>query len=246
MTAAADLVLTERDGPMVTITINRPEDDNRIDRATMDAIAAALARADADPSVRAAVITGRGDYFCAGGRIDGYPSGTVHDQLAFGAAFTFLQERMGRARVPLIAAVAGHCVFGGMSVLDACDLAIAVDTAEFGYPEITAGLFPMLAMAVARRGLPAKVAFDLFYSGRRIPAHEALTLHLVNEVVPRDRLWPSVRATVSMLASKSAAALTLGRRAFHAMGAMDPRAALAYAETTLVAMLRAAEDEARS
>jgi enoyl-CoA hydratase len=231
-----------REGTTTVFEINRPDDNNRIDMATMDAMIATLGAIDRDPSVRALVITGRGTYFCAGGRIGGYPVGTTQDQLDYARSFTVLQERLGRLRVPVVAAVNGFCLAGGMSLLEACDLAIAADHAEFGYPEIENGLFPMLAMAVARRGLPPKAAFDLFYSGRRMGVEEALALRLINAAVPADSLWDAVRKRVGELEAKSGAAMMVGRQAFYAMGGMSPSSALEYAHTALVVSLRAADD----
>lgn len=234
-----------REAATVVFEINRPDDQNRIDMATMDAMIAGIGEIDRDASVRSLVITGRGDYFCAGGRIGGYPVGSVQDQLDYARSFTVMTERLGRSRVPIVAAVNGYCLAGGMSLLEACDLAIAADTAEFAYPEIENGLFPMLAMAVARRGLPPKIAFDLYYSGRRMGAAEALRLDLVNATVPAGELWDAVHKRVAALEARSGAAIMVGRQAFYAMGNMTTTSALEYAQAALVVSLRAA-DEAKA
>lgn len=234
-----------REGATVILEIDRPADQNRIDMAIMDAMIAKIGEIDRDLSVRALVITGKGEYFCAGGRIGGYPVGGVQDQLDYARSFTVMTERLGRARVPIVAAVNGYCLAGGMSLLEACDLAIAVDTAEFAYPEIENGLFPMLAMAVARRGLPPKVAFDLYYSGRRMRAAEALGLNLINAAVPASELWSAVRQRLDALEARSGNAMMVGRQAFYAMGNMTTTSALEYAQAALVVSLRAA-DEAKA
>jgi enoyl-CoA hydratase/carnithine racemase len=233
----SDIVLASRDGGALVLTINRPDDLNRIDGATMRRINALLDEADRDASVRVIVVTGEGEYFCAGGRIDGHPGGTVREQLAFAQAFCSLQERMGRTNAPIVAAVSGHCTAGGMSLLAACDLAIAADDVEFAYPEINFGLFPMLAMAVAHSQMPAKKFFDICYSGRRFSAAEAVSLGLVNRAVPRAALSQAVAASVEMLTAKSSVALALGRKAYYAMSAMTPAARLDYAQVMLTTML---------
>lgn len=232
-----------REGAAVVFEINRPDDGNRIDMATMDAMIEEVGRIDRDRSVRALVITGRGEYFCIGGRIGGYPAGTAQVQLDYARSFTVLQERLGRLSVPVIAAVNGYCLAGGMSLLEAADIAIAADHATFGYPEIEGGLFPMLAMAVARRGLPPKVAFDLYYTGRRMDAQEALRRDLVNTVVPAAKLWDAVRERLAALEARSGAAMMVGRQAFYAMGGMTTTAALEYAHAALIVSLKAADDE---
>jgi enoyl-CoA hydratase/carnithine racemase len=237
-----DTLQVRQEGATAILEINRPDDNNRIDMPTMDAMIAEVGRIDRDHRVRTIVITGRGEYFCAGGRIGGYPAGKLHDQLDYARSFTVLQERLGRCRVPILAAVNGHCLAGGNSLLEACDLAIAVESAEFAYPEIEGGLFPMLAMAVARRGLPPKVAFDLYYSGRRISAERALQLNLINAAVPQAQFWDAVHARVGELERRSGNAMMVGRQAFYAMGGMTTTAALEHAQAALIVSLRAADD----
>ena len=236
-------VRTRADGPAVIVSIERLDDDNRIDMRTMTLLSAAIDAAESDLSCKVIVITGSGDFFCAGGRIGGYPAGTTHDQLVYARSFTVLQERMARCQKPIVGAINGHCLAGGMSLLEACDLAVAAEGAEFAYPEINNGLFPMLAIAVARRNLPPKLAFDLFYSGRRMKAGEALEARLLNRVVSLEGLWPAVKEVVTMLAGRSAASMRVGRQAFYAMANRGPTAALEYAQVGLVAMLNAADDE---
>ena len=138
----ASPVLTTLVDGVLTVTLNRPEDHNRMDRRTMAAITHAMDEAEADPSVRVIVITGNGDYFCAGGRVDGHPKGTLKQRLDYAQAFCSMQERMGRVAIPIVAAVTGHCIAGGMSLLSFCDIGIATDDVEFGYPEVNYGQFP--------------------------------------------------------------------------------------------------------
>lgn len=239
----ASTVKLRFEGPAAIVSIERLDDDNRIDMRTMALMSAAIDEAEGNADCKVLVLSGSGGFFCAGGRIGGYPVGTTQDQLVYSRSFTVLQERMARCQKPILAAVNGHCLAGGMSLLEACDLAVAVEGAEFGYPEINHGLFPMLAIAVARRNLAPKLAFDLFYSGRRMKASEALEARLLNRVVPADGLWPAVNELVNMLAGRSSASMMVGRQAFHAMANMGPTAALEYAHVGLVAMLNAADDE---
>lgn len=233
-------VLTQHRGAALVLAIHRPEDANRIDAAAMTALNAQLDEADADHDVRVVVITGSRQFFCSGGRIDGHPGGSVEQQLKFAQAFCALQARMASARVPIVAAVEGPCTAGGMSVLAACDLAIAADDVHFSFPEINFGLFPVLAMGVAHPLIPPKRALELFFTGRDMPAGEALALNLVNRLVPHAQFWQAVDETVALLAAKSATALNLGRKAYYAMAPMGPGARLDYAQTALTTMLAAA------
>ncbi len=233
-------VLKSRRGPALVLSINRPEDANRIDSAAMTALCDYLAEADADPTVRVVVVTGSRDHFCSGGRIDGHPGGTVEQQLTFARAFCALQSRFAQSRVPVVAAVEGPCTAGGMSILAACDLAIAADDVHFSFPEINFGLFPVLAMGVAIPLIPPKRALELFFTGRDLGPVEALELNLINRAVPHARFWAEVDALVEQLAGKSPTALNLGRKAYYAMVPMPPAARLDHAQTALTTMLAAA------
>lgn len=235
----SDAVIRRRDGPALFLGIHRPHDGNRVDSACMKALVDGLDFADADPAIRVVVLAGSREFFCTGGRIDGHPNGTVEQQLGFGRAFCELQRRMGQTRAPILAAVQGLCTAGGMSLLAACDLAVASSDAQFGFPEIEHGLFPMLAMAVAQGRLPDKLLFEMFYTGRRLQAEEARLLHLVNEVVEPGQFDQAVARCIDGLAARSATAMALGRKAYYAMAPMTLEARLDYAQTMLTAMLAA-------
>jgi enoyl-CoA hydratase len=234
------VIETWRDADMLVIAIRRPEDANRTNIAVMRAIADALDGSDADPTIRVVALTGDRGHFSRGGRIDGYAERDVHRQLEFGRAFTAMQARMAASTKPLIAVIEGHCLCGGMSLLDACDLAVAADDVTFGFTEIEAGIFPFLAMASFYGRVPAKRAFDLFYSARVLSAQEALGWGLVNRVVPPDMVWDEARRIARELATRSPAALAIGRQTYYGMASMTPAARLEYAQGMLVTMLAAA------
>jgi enoyl-CoA hydratase/carnithine racemase len=235
-TAAAP-VATHVHGPKLTAVLERPDHGNRLDRATIRGLVGAVARADEDERIRVLVITGSGDCFCAGGRIDGFADGDADAQLAFARDFTSLHERLAECRVPTVAAVNGRCAAAGMSLLHACDLAVATEDATFSYPEIQAGLFPMLALAATQSSLPSKVAFELFYTGRPLDAATARQLHLINDVVPAAELGPTVDRLVYRLAQHRPQTLSIGRRAYHAMAPMARTEAFRYAQWALVGLL---------
>ena len=235
------LVTSTLDNGVLTVTLNRPDDRNRIDRAMMEALVAAMEAADANPAVAVIVLTGAGDYFCAGGRVDGYPEGTLKERSDYAQAFCNMHDRMGRTAAPIVAAVTGHCTAGGMSLLSFCDLAVASDDVEFGYPEATNGLFPALALGVLIPLVPPKRAFQMLLTGERFSAHEALELSLVNRVVPRADVMSAVQEYVTAIKRLNRTAVALGRRAYYAMLPMTPASRLQYAQTFLTTMLGAEE-----
>ena len=228
------------DGVM-TVTLNRPDEHNRMDRAMMDAIVAAMDEADGDTSVGTIILTGAGEYFCAGGRVDGYPHGTLKQRSDYAQAFCNVHDRMGRTAAPIIAAVTGHCTAGGMSLLSFCDLAVASEDAEFGYPEATHGLFPALALGMLLPLVTPKRAFHMLLSGERFSAPEALRLELVNQVVPKDQVMAAAGRFVASIKRLNPTSVALGRRAYYAMQPMTPASRLQYAQTFLTTMLGAEE-----
>lgn len=248
-TPATDTVLVSfnASGGVATLAIDRPDSGNRLDAATIRALCAALDRAEADPAVRVIVLTGSGDCFCKGGEPDGFPGGDTPAQLDYAEAFIQLIGRMMALRCPIVAKVNGDVLAGGLSLLEACDIAIAADHCRFGYPEIEKGTFPMLAMAVTRRALPSKLSFELFYTGRILSSDEALTAWMINESVPAGDLDRAVSNWTARLADKRAASLGLGRVGFHAMGSMTAEARLRYAQVMMTTVFNGVEaDRANS
>lgn len=184
-----DAVLTELDGHVLLVTLNRPEARNAVNGDLTLGLGNALERAHTDDEVRAVVLTGSGDRsFCAGADLKAIsrgeslnPPGTE----AWGFA-GMVQHPISK---PVIAAVNGQALGGGTELVLAADLAVAVDTATFGLPEVKRGLIAAAGGLVRLpEQLPRKVAMQLILTGDPIDAATALRWGLVNEVVPAQRL----------------------------------------------------------
>ena len=178
-------VLTEVDNGILIITINRPEAKNAMTKAASEGIAAALDQLDADDSLRVGILTGAGGTFCSGMDLKGFLRG--ESPSVPGRGFGGLTER-GPAK-PLIAAVEGYALAGGMELMIACDMVVANDKAKFGIPEAKRGL------AAAAGGLmklpdqiPPKIAMELALTGDFIDTARAYQLGLVNRVTSGDAL----------------------------------------------------------
>jgi enoyl-CoA hydratase/carnithine racemase len=213
---AAGEVRYEVQGAQAHLTIDRPKARNALSPAVVRGLISGLERADADAAVRVVVLTGAGEkVFCAGGDL-GQMAGdegflATHDgRRSYGKLLSRFQE----ARKPTVARVNGHALAGGLGLVLACDLAVAVEGADLGTPEIDVGLFPMMMMALLQRHVGRKRALELVLTGDRLPARDALALGLVNRVVPAAELDAAVGALAGKLAGKSQAVLALGRRAF--------------------------------
>src|SRR5262245_48550427 len=232
---AYEQIRCEANAGVVRITIARESARNALSPACIAELLDALAQADADRETRVVVLTGAGEKaFCAGADLSqaGGDGGFLASHEAR-RAYQALLHRMVRIGPPVVARVNGHALAGGLGLLAACDLAIAADDAQFGTPEIDLGLFPYMAMAMIARSVPRKHVLDMVLTGRRLTAHEAVAMGLLNRAVPRAELDSAVDALVGTLAGKSPAVLRLGRRAFHRMADMELDQALEYLSSML-------------
>ena len=201
-----ELVVSERDGAVGIVTLNRPKALNALNTALVDQAVEALRAFDADPEIGCMILTGSPKAFAAGADIKEMAS------LTFGSAFTqdFISswDRIGTMRKPLIAAVSGYALGGGCEVAMMCDLIIAADTAKFGQPEINLGVMPG-AGGTQRltRAIGKAKAMDLCLTGRMMDAAEAERSGLVARVVPADMLMEEARAMAATIAKQSHPAL---------------------------------------
>jgi enoyl-CoA hydratase/carnithine racemase len=235
-------LLSGRRGAVATITINRPDDRNALSTETVGELRAALAQARDDPQVRVIVITGAGKIFCAGADLNSFRREQPELERYFQRrqlADLFLE--MTELGKPTVARINGHALAGGFGLVASCDLAIAVDDAQFGMPEVNVGVFPMMIMAIVFRNLPRKAAMELMLTGKRIDAAEATRLGLINRHVPADRLDAEVDALTDELAKKSPIGMKLGLEAFYKMQDMSFPSAIAYLQDQL-ALLSLSDD----
>jgi enoyl-CoA hydratase len=210
------VVLTEPRGAVLVITLNRPAARNAIDHALAAAIAAATDALDADDRYRAGVITGAGKGFCAGMDLKGFVADGPSPWIP-GRGFAGIVERPPAK--PVVAAVEGFAVAGGLEVALACDLIVAGSDARFGVPEVKRGL---MATGGALRRLPARVslgvAMELALTGELIEAERAHAVGLVDRVVePGAALAAAVELAESIAANAPLALVAtkqvLGRQA---------------------------------
>jgi enoyl-CoA hydratase len=197
------------------LTIERPEARNALSAEVVAALSLALARAEADAAVRVVVLTGAGNrVFSAGGDLQGMGQDGPLAAHEARRHYGLLLEQLGAFPKPTVARLNGHALGGGLGLVCACDLAVAVDTAELGTPEVDVGLFPMMVLAWLQRHVGRKRALEMVLTGVRLKAEEALRWGLVNRVVPAAALDATTRALCQLLSAKSQAVLALGKRAF--------------------------------
>jgi len=183
------------------ITINRPEVRNALHPAAHAEMAAALDAFAANDALLVAVLTGTGDRaFCVGSDLKVRAEMGRDDMPATG--FGGIAERFDRWK-PMIAAVNGDAIGGGLELVLACDIAVAVEGARFGLPEPKVGLAASGGLHRLARAIPDKRAMELALTGRLFGAGEALDLGLINRVVPREELEPAVRALAAEIAANA-------------------------------------------
>lgn len=164
---------------VLEVTINRPEQRNAMTRAAAEAIAAAMDRLDAEAELRCAILTGAGGNFCAGMDLKGFLKGElpVDARGGFGGITTWTPKK------PVIAAVDGYALAGGMELALACDLIVASRNAQFGIPEAKRGLVAGGGgLVLLPRLLPRPLAMELALTGEPIGAERAAELGLVNRI----------------------------------------------------------------
>jgi enoyl-CoA hydratase/carnithine racemase len=183
------LVEQSPDGFVVTVTMNRPEQMNAMNTALGQDLLACFERLHHDPLVRAVVFTGAGDRaFCAGGDLKERNEMTDEAWRAQHVIFEQAAFRVLRCPVPVIAAVEGYALAGGCELALLADFIVASETAVFGVPETTLGIFPGIGgTQLLPRILGSPLAKELIFTGRRMKAEEAKAAGLINHLVPRGR-----------------------------------------------------------
>jgi methylglutaconyl-CoA hydratase len=193
MSGTGPFVVRADHGPVVVLTLNRPERRNALGAALIDELSVALSHADHEPGVRAVVITGAGSTFCAGmdlKEIDGPGPGAWPESeksaVARVQAIADLLTQVHELGKPTIAALNGDALAGGAGLATACDFVIAAESARIGYPEVRRGLVPAMVLHDLVRQVGDRRARSLLLTGAPIEAVEAEHWGLFNRVVPPD------------------------------------------------------------
>lgn len=203
------LVLVEADGPVLTVTLNRPEKRNATNAEVLCRLYDAWVRLDEDDSLRVAILTGRGSTFCAG--MDLAEIGRLRAGVRDNEWISRLQDdpsislkaylKKYRPTKPIILAAEGFARAGGTEILQGTDIRVAGESAVFGVTEVQRGLFPLAGSAVRlRRQMGYAVAAEMLLTGEDLPARRAFELGLVNHVVPDGQALAKAREIADRIA----------------------------------------------
>jgi methylglutaconyl-CoA hydratase len=216
--STASPLRTELAAGVLTLTLDRPDKRNALDASLIDALSAALERADLDAEVRVVALRGAGKDFCAGADLqelldsaDRSPDENEASAVRLGQLFLTIR----RLPKPVVAIVQGRALAGGAGLATACDLVLAGAGAQLGYPEIQRGFVPAMVMTLLRRLAGERTALDLVLTGRILGADEARAFGLVSRVFSDERLDVESRTLLASLAAASPTALALTKRLFH-------------------------------
>ena len=237
-------ILYRADRGVARITLNRPEKRNALDDEILAELRDAFESAARDESVRVVVLAGAGKDFCSGADLAALrriSEATVMENVADARGFSELFIQLRRHPRPIIAAVRGRALAGGCGLATACDIILAAESAEFGYPEVNIGFIPAMVMAILRRSVSEKRAFELITGGEIIPAQAARDMGIINRVFADDEFDDAVEAYLARMAAKSASAVSLAKNLLYHMDAMTFEAAI-EAGVQLNAITRMTED----
>jgi enoyl-CoA hydratase len=229
---------------VAVITVAREKALNALNRATIEEIGEALELANDNAAVRAVILTGAGQKaFIAGADIADMVEKTPREARAFTKAFRRVGDLLENLDKPIIAAVNGFALGGGLEIALACDFIYASDSAKLGQPEVNLGIIPGFGgtQRLARRVNSAR-AMELIVTGDIIGADEAHRIGLVNKVFPAAELLAEAKKTAHKIAQKGPLAVAHARRAVRKSAELNLPAGIDY-EGELFALLFASEDQ---
>jgi methylglutaconyl-CoA hydratase len=223
------LISCERAGAILRITLNRPEKRNAINRQMVEALMQALRVSTDEPDTRVVLIEGAGSDFCAGmdiAELAETVDAGVAEHLESARALAGMYRALRRHPRPVIAAVHGRALGGGAGLAMACDVVLACESAQFGFPEVAIGFVPAIVMSLLRRSVGEKRAFDLLASGKPVGAREAYEMGMITRVFADADLGAAVQKYVSALAETSASAVGMTKQLLYSIDALSVDAAI--------------------
>ena len=246
-TTSEPLLLSDRKGGVLRLTLNRPRARNALSSGLMRALLEALEHAASDAAVKVIVLAANGPVFSAGhdlremsqARADGDKG-----KESFAALFTQCSDLMLAIVChprPVIAEVQGLATAAGCQLVASCDLAVAADTAAFATPGVDIGLFCSTPMVALSRAIGRKAAMEMLLTGEMVEAEEARRIGLINRVVAPDLLESETLALAGKIAAKPRGTLKIGKEAFYRQLEMPLAEAYAYASKVMTENMLDAE-----
>lgn len=205
----SDEVLVEVADGIMTVTLNRPEAKNAANKALAEGVAAAMDELDSNDDIRVAILTGAGGTFCSGMDLKAFVTGEM--PMVEGRGFAGITEKPPQK--PLIAAVEGYALAGGLELMITCDLIVAADNAKFGIPEVKRGLAAAAGGLIRLpRQIPSRLAMELALTGDFITAERAQSMGLINRVVPAGSALDAAKELAAAICANGPLAVRISKQ----------------------------------
>lgn len=229
-------LLTERDGPVLRLTLNRPDVRNAFDEESIAALTAAATEAAEDHTLRAIVLAGNGKTFCAGADI-GWMSKAIaythRENLSDAEDLARMLERLDTLRVPVIGRIHGAALGGGVGLAAVCDIVIAADDTVFALSEVKLGILPAVVAPYVLRKIGVSAARELFLTGARFSAARAREIGLAHEVVPAGDLDAAVGRRLNEILTAGPQAVGLAKALIREIAGANPRDVIGLTTNTI-------------
>ena len=219
-------VRLETAGEILTVTLADVENRNALGAAVLNGLHDAIAQANADPEIRAVVVTNEGTTFCAGANLKEQSGAASGARPKVG--FDELLEEIQHSSTPIVGKIQGHVVGGGNGLAAALDIAIAREDVKFGFTEVRLGVAPAIISVVCLPKLRRGDALEAFLRGHRFPASRAAELGLISRAVPADQLDAAVDEVLADLRRGGPEALGFAKRLVYDVPEMEQKEAFAY------------------
>ena len=224
---------------ILTVTLADVENRNALGALVVNGLHDAITRANADPAIRAVVVTNEGTTFCAGANLKEQSGAARGTRPKVG--FEELLGEIQRSATPIIGKIKGHVVGGGNGLAAALDISIAQDDVKFGFTEVRLGVAPAIISVVCLPKMRRGEALEAFLRGHRFPASRAAELGLINRAVPADQLDAAVAEVLADLRLGGPDALGFAKRLVYEVPAMEQKEAFAWTADLSQRLFKGAE-----
>jgi methylglutaconyl-CoA hydratase len=231
-------ILTQRDGPVLRVTLNRPEVRNAFDEEVVAGLDTLAANAAADRQLRALVLGGSGKAFCAGADVAWMAKSIAYSQrenLSDAEDLARMLERLDTLPFPVIGRIHGAALGGGVGLAAICDIAIAAEDAVFALSEVKLGILPAVVAPYVIRKIGISAARELFMTGSRFGAVHAKQIGLVHEIVPAAELDAAVTRRLAEVITAGPRAIATAKALIREIAAAHPNDVIGLTTNTIAA-----------
>lgn len=231
-------ILIDREGPVLRLTLNRPDVRNAFDEEMIEALTAAGAGAADDASIRAVVLGGAGSIFCAGADLGWMSKAIAYTQrenLNDAEDFARMLERLDTLPAPVVGRIQGAAYGGGVGLAAICDVVIAAEDAVFALSEVKLGILPAVISPYVLRKIGVSAARELFLTGSRFTAARARDVGLVHEVVPAGDLDAAVERRLNDMRTSAPRAMAAAKTLIREVTGKSPKDVIGLTTSTIAA-----------